>query len=275
MTLQELFTSIANAIRSKKNTTDKIIATDFPNAIESIESGDISEYFCDTLTGNTSSSSTLIYRYIKKIPDGIKVVGTVAKNLFTDCTGLKEVGKIDTSEIIDFTNMFRECNELIKIAQIDTSKGEIFESMLLGCSALLDIPKIDTSNGIIFGWFFRECVKLRTILELDMGNAVSISDMLYNCKELVNLGGFKNLGKAFTQETNNYSKYSLNLTSCDKLTHESLMNVINSLYDLNLSYNVANGGTLYTQKLTLGTTNKAKLTSEEIAIATQKGWTIA
>ena len=48
------------------------------------------------------------------------------------------------------------------------------------------------------------------------------------------------------------------------------MNVINNLYDLNLTYNVANGGTLYTQSLNLGSTNKAKLTAEEIAIATAK-----
>jgi hypothetical protein len=53
------------------------------------------------------------------------------------------------------------------------------------------------------------------------------------------------------------------------------MNVINNLYDLNLTYDVANGGTLYTQKLTLGSTNLAKLTADEIAIATSKGWTVS
>lgn len=52
------------------------------------------------------------------------------------------------------------------------------------------------------------------------------------------------------------------------------MDVINKLYDLNLTYDVANGGTLYTQVLSLGDTNKEKLTAEEIAIATNKGWTV-
>ena len=59
-----------------------------------------------------------------------------------------------------------------------------------------------------------------------------------------------------------------------KARNESLMNVINNLYDLNLTYDVANGGTLYRQILRLGSTNLAKLTSDEIAIATNKGWDV-
>ena len=45
--------------------------------------------------------------------------------------------------------------------------------------------------------------------------------------------------------------------------------------DKHTSYDVANGGTLYTQQLVLGSTNMAKLTAEEIAIATNKGWTVS
>ena len=62
----------------------------------------------------------------------------------------------------------------------------------------------------------------------------------------------------------NYAYYSLDLSAAQNLTYESLINIINNLYDLNISYNVAGGGTLYSQKLVLGATNLAKLTSEEI-----------
>lgn len=44
-------------------------------------------------------------------------------------------------------------------------------------------------------------------------------------------------------------------------------NVINNLYDIK-SKGVKN------QRLQLGDTNKAKLTAEEIAIATNKGWNV-
>jgi hypothetical protein len=75
--------------------------------------------------------------------------------------------------------------------------------------------------------------------------------MFTYCLALTNLGGFKNL------------KTNLDLSNCLNLTHDSLMNVINNLAT------VENNPTL-----TLGTTNIAKLTDNEIAIATNKGWII-
>ena len=82
--------------------------------------------------------------------------------------------------------------------------------------------------------------------------------------EITTLGGFLNIGKAYTQKSSIVSAYQIRLHICTKLTHESLMNVINKLYDLNLTYDVANGGTLYTQSIALGSTNLSKLTAEEI-----------
>ena len=54
---------------------------------------------------------------------------------------------------------------------------------------------------------------------------------------------------------------------CPKLTHDSLMSIINALKDYS--------GTGTTHTVTFGTTNTAKLTDTEKAIATQKGWTLA
>lgn len=52
-----------------------------------------------------------------------------------------------------------------------------------------------------------------------------------------------------------------------KLTHDSLMSIINHLKDYS--------GTGTTRTVTLGATNLAKLTDDEKAIATRKGWTLA
>ena len=46
MTLTELFTNIANAIRAKTGSTEPIIAEDFPSAIEAIDVG----VSCNTCT---------------------------------------------------------------------------------------------------------------------------------------------------------------------------------------------------------------------------------
>ena len=109
-------------------------------------------------------------------------------------------------------------------------------------------------------------------------NLVDVSSFTYNntsIRKFVEFTGIPNLGKAYTAQESNYSSYSLDLNRATGLTHDSLMNVINGLYDLNLTYNVAGGGILYTQKLILGSTNLAKLTEDEIAIATAKGWTVS
>ena len=56
---------------------------------------------------------------------------------------------------------------------------------------------------------------------------------------------------------------SFRFNNCAKLSHDSLMNVINALEPTDT-----------TLTLTIGSTNIAKLTAEELAIATEKGWTV-
>ncbi len=65
-----------------------------------------------------------------------------------------------------------------------------------------------------------------------------------------------------------------NVSTCTKLTVGSLLSILNALKN----YNPANGGvdpagTTYT--VTLGVANLNKLNSNEMAIAVQKGWTLA
>ena len=98
--------------------------------------------------------------------------------------------------------------------------------------------------------------------------------MFSNASALTTIEGFYNLGMAYNKNTEYYSNYTLSLVNSTNLTYESLMNVINGLYDLNISYKVAEGGTLYRQKVIMSSASIAKLTNDEIAIATNKGWDI-
>lgn len=84
-------------------------------------------------------------------------------------------------------------------------------------------------------------------------------------------GGLLNLGKSYSKDTPEHST----LHACDikssssySLTKESLINIINGLYDL-----ASNG--IPTQDLLLGTQHADLLTDEEIAVATNKGWTVS
>ena len=119
------------------------------------------------------------------------------------------------------------------------------------------------------------------LTELDLSNwnlekVIYCASMFGNNSKLENIKSFKNLGKGFTVKTVNNGVYKLNLSSSTKLSHDSLIDIItNGLYDLNLTYDVANGGTLYTQSFNIGGILINKLTPEEIAIATNKGWTVS
>ena len=112
------------------------------------------------------------------------------------------------------------------------------------------------------------CTLLETVGKIDLSKATDLRNAFNSCSSLTNLGGFPNLGANFTYSGSNYSHYTLTLSGSSLLTHDSLMNVINGLYDL------ATAGKP-TQKLVLGSTNKAKLTADEIAIATNKGWSVS
>ena len=136
-----------------------------------------------------------------------------------------------------------------------------------------EIPYIDTSNISNISNIFQYCLNIERVPKLDGSKFTDLRgafgmflDQLF---KFTDFGGFKDLGKAYlTTVSANNSNYTLDLLACVSLTHESLMNVINNLYD------IASIG-VQPQQLELGSTNLAKLTDEEKAIATNKGWSIS
>lgn len=81
--------------------------------------------------------------------------------------------------------------------------------------------------------------------------STTVNEFNKYCQNLVNFGGL--FGAPCNQTYAN----------CTKLSHQSLLNIINALPTVT-----------DTKTLTLGAVNKAKLTAEEIAVAEAKGWTV-
>lgn len=133
-----------------------------------------------------------------------------------------------------------------------------------------EIPDIDISNATSMYSTFKGCYLLVKIPQLNAEKVQIItSDTFYFCTSLTTFGGLLNIGQAFsTTNPENASANKIDLHYSDQLTHDSLMNVINGLYD------IATKG-CNAQSLYISSTNIAKLTSEEIAIATNKGWTVS
>lgn len=162
-------------------------------------------------------------------------------------------------------------NNILSMCENTTNATYMFYS----CGLIsLDLSNFNASLVKYMDYMFQKSSLLKEITEIDASSCVSIKYVLESCTALLNFGGFINLGKGYIQKIYNYHNYKLDLSYCKKISHDSLMSVLNNLYDLNLTYDVANGGTLYAQTLNLGSTNKAKLTEEEIAIATNKGWNV-
>lgn len=207
------------------------------------------------------------------VPENIKE----GINLF----GVEGIAKTVNLEITDGRYLFYNgartdyFDELMSLCKKITNADNMFSY----CSNLeeIDLTSVDISEVKDMGRMFYSMTPLR-VLNLnncDAGKVTNVYNFISYCSNLTDLKFMKNLGKGFTATTSNYGNYSLNFSSSRYLTHESLTNIINNLHDLNLTYDVANGGTLYTQNLNLGATNLAKLTEEEIAIAISKGWNVS
>ena len=104
---------------------------------------------------------------------------------------------------------------------------------------------------------FRGCTRLKTIPKIVLNENIGFTIWFSGCFFLENLTIEGTIGKN-----------GFDVSSSSKLTHKSLMNIINVLKD----YSADTSGTTYT--CTLGATNLAKLTDAEKAIATQKGWSL-
>ena len=185
-----------------------------------------------------------------------------------------ETSGVDINEYFNLTKRTSgNCKYYIKkLPVIDTSDYTSFTSFFESMIGLEEIPAIDTGKGTGFYRFMYLCNSVKKIPMLDWKSAKDIDSWFQTGNNYVNLdyfGGFKDVGNAFsTGVSAEYNSYRIIIGPYIEMPHDSLMNVINNLYDIKTKG-------VQPQKLVLGTTNLAKLTSEEIAIATEKGWTVS
>ena len=215
---------------------------------------------------------------------------TNMNRMFYECSSLKNVPLFDTSKITDISymfafdtllsgaapnfnlssatnvrNMFMNCSRLTSVPQYDLSNVVTLGPFLYGCSGLTSIPDFNTTKATNYSETFKYCYNVVSIGLLDMSSATEVYDTFGNCGELENITGVTNCGKGFTGTSSSY--HNLSFSSCSKITKQSCLNIFNTIYDMtNTSVTDA--------KITLHATTKALLSADDIAIATNKGWTI-
>ena len=153
-------------------------------------------------------------------------------------------------------SMFFGCSGLtsLDLSHFDTSLVTNMASMFQNCSSLtsLDVSDWDTSKVTNMVGIFQNCSKL-TSLDLsswDTSKVTLISDMFSRCSNL---------------NTLKWNNWKLSVTiSQTVLTQESTKDIVSKLATVDTSHT-----------LTLGSTLLSYLTEDEIAAATNKGWTLA
>lgn len=129
------------------------------------------------------------------------------------------------------------------------------QSCFAYCGITDTLVDITFSKGCDVQYFFQQCTSLKTVRKITCDKTSKLTSLFYNCSALTNVTFEGEIG------------YGFRVSYSSAITHDSLMSIINHLYDYS-----SEGGT-YT--MTFGATNLAKLTDAEKAIATQKGWTLA
>lgn len=201
--------------------------------------------------GRCGYSNAISFNDIIKYNDTSNVENM--ESMFESCPKLTSIPQLDTSNVRNMTRMFYYCSSLTSIPQLDTSKVFYMERMFANCSSLTSMPQLDTSNVTDMTVMFYDCVSLTSIPQLDTSKVTDMYRMFDNCSSLTSIK-MKNM------------KVSFDISASTEFTREALLEIINNCFDLTTLNKTAT--------LTMGSTNLTKLTDEDKAIATAKGWTL-
>lgn len=187
--------------------------------------------------------------------------------------------KIDTSNVTSLYQAFRYCfynsdtyidNFYNWLSSQDFSKVTNIGGAFSYCTKITALPdfnfmKLTSFESSSSNWLYNSYnVESMGVIDCDSISNIAYAFGYSQQNNLKHIGGFRNLGKVKSLSNTN-SNYFMNYAP--NLTYESVMNVINLLYD-----RAANG--LSNLTLKLHANHMAMLSDDDIAIATNKGWTL-
>ena len=200
----------------------------------------------------------------------------VAVNIKQTDRGITEFPLVDTSKVTNMYQMFYMCSKLKTVPLLDTSKVTTMESMFYNCYALESVPKFDTSNVKNMSQMFYGCSKIKTIPLLDMSNVSRASNMFSNCSCLEHVPELD-----VSKVSNTYMSSFLSNTSSLKTC---LLIGLKESLEVHFSKNLEKSSVLhiFNHAQTITTAKSIKLhkdvfnqlTADEIAIATEKGFSV-
>lgn len=172
-----------------------------------------------------------------------------------------DVSKWNTSSATNMGWMFNgNHSKYLDVSNFDTSKVTNMYAMFSGSKLLtrLDISNFDTSNvldfGHVFAYWDKVCEELN-ISGLNLTKCTSMTDTFHRSSFIVIISDGLKLP--------NIDMSNIRLDYSTKLTLDSIVGLLNALPQSDKGYSFQ-----------IGATNIVKLSDEQKAIATDKGWTL-
>lgn len=158
----------------------------------------------------------------------------------------------------DYENAFRKWPDACYNPKypIVTSSGSTRANSMFNQSTITDTRVDITINSVGTTHVFYNAQSLHTIRKLKVNKNVTFANWFTYDSALENIVIDGEIGQ------------NISFADCKKLTHDSLMSIIEHLY------NYKADGDTSTHTCTIGSTNLNKLSEAEIAIATEKGWSL-
>ena len=196
--------------------------------------------------------------------------------IFRYCSSLTSVPAFDTSNVIEMANMFNGCSGLTSVPAFDTSNVTNMSNMFSGCSILKTVPAYDTSNATNMSSMFASCLSLTTIEGISFksysASTMSSSYIVgYSSNKTIRKAVFKDIGY-----NSNAKQFNTSYITNWGVNTDEIPDARQSLIDSLITYSFDRATAGYPScTITLSSTTKALLTSEEIAQITAKGYSIA
>lgn len=265
--LQDTKNRIKEAIKEKGvEVSDTDTFRSYADKISEIQSnGNLSDNF-STNWETSNSNNIIIQKLIKEIPNSVLQQAFNNQNIiylnssFSYAQNLEELDLSDcnTSNVVNMQNLCQGCTNIKKIYMKNLDLSQV-TSINAAFSFLKELQEIDftgtdTSN---ITSFLNMCSSSSALVRFK-----GILDIKSNIATITNIfGTCSNLEEVYIK---NLNSSGLKLSGSPKLKKECLVYLLENAI-----------GTTETRTLILGSTNLAKLTAEEIAIGTNKGYTIS
>lgn len=242
--------------------------------------------------GNARALKSLVYFSLfglNKIASPMYGGNTVS--LFANCSSLIAVLSLSTESFTTGEFLYNGCSKLVAIPPINARNFTGLQRAFYGCSSIKSIPSIFSPNVINFSGMFSGCVNLLSVSDLTLSKAQSKtnaevfgSNPPENIQAVSNLSVSKyllninfndiyhftfNPSDLFAEDSGSTTAFAVAVNR-NNLSHFALLEMISTLPIIHFP----DGSQAYGVVYVANNPGTDSLTSEEIALANEKGWVL-